>query len=64
MLGYVSNESVRELLESTPILGGPENLLDDMRVLYGTLVKAGYFEDSERVLLDAWCSDIQRLGLE
>lgn len=60
--GYVGHERFVDVLESTPIGGGFENLLDDLRLLYSALIDAGFFTSAEMLVLDAWIADMKALG--
>jgi len=61
--GYVGYERFVEVLEATPIAGGVDALLDDLRVLYAALVDAGFFTCDELPILDAWIADMETLGV-
>ena len=56
--GYAGTEMIRETLEGTRIAGDPEHLLDDLRVLYEALVRAGFLTSEEIPLLEAWSADM------
>lgn len=60
--GYVGYERFVDVLESTPIGGGFENLLDDLKLLYSALIDAGFFTSAEMLVLDAWIADMKALG--
>lgn len=60
--GYVGYERLVETLAATPVLGGAENVLTDLRRLYEALIEAGFLQDGELVVLDAWIADMRSLG--
>ena len=60
--GYVGYERFVEVLEETPVVGGFEALLADLRGLYEALIEAGFFTSDEMPILDAWIADMETLG--
>jgi len=61
--GYLGTERIREVLEGTPISGGPETVAGDLRVLYRALVREGFLAEAELPALDAWLADVTALEL-
>lgn len=59
--GYAGTEKIRETLEGTRIAGDPEHVLDDLRVLYEELVRAGFLTSEEMPVLEAWSADIAEI---
>jgi hypothetical protein len=60
--GYVGYERLVKTLADTPLAGGSANVLADLRVLYGALIAAGFLQEAELIVLDAWIQDITTLG--
>lgn len=56
--GYAGTEKIREILEGTNIAGDSEHLLDDLRVLYESLVRADHLASEEMSVLEAWTRDM------
>lgn len=62
--GYLGNESLRIVLENTPIIGGAKNFLQDLFTVYSGLVEAGYLNVTEMDSLRAWIEDLRSVGWE
>lgn len=59
--GYLGNERIRDVLETTEVRGGCRFVLEDMLTLYSALVDTGFLQSSELSTLEAWISDVQSL---
>lgn len=60
--GYVGYERLVSTLTSTPLLGGAEHVLTDLRTAYEALVDAGFLTSDELPVLAAWITDMRALG--
>ncbi|MGB5975627.1 MAG: STELLO glycosyltransferase family protein [Nodosilinea sp.] len=60
--GYLGNTEIADLLQDLPLQPGIENIINNMRLAYTTLIKASFLEDKELVLLEAWFEDLKSLG--
>jgi hypothetical protein len=60
--GYVGYERLVQVLEDTPVAGGVDSVLSDLRGLYVALIAAGFFTSDEMPILDAWIADMETLG--
>ena len=60
--GYLGNESLRIVLENTPIIGGSKSFIPDLITVYRALVEAGYLKPSELDSLHAWIGDLRSVG--
>jgi len=60
--GYVGYERFVDVLEATPVVGGFDALLADLRGLYEALIDAEFFTSDEMPILDAWIADMEMLG--
>lgn len=60
--GYLHNNCIRHALENTTLLGGVQNLLQDLRRCYEALIKIEIIAPDEIALLDAWTADLESLG--
>lgn len=60
--GYVGYERFVDVLESTPVVGGFDAVLADLRTLYAALIDAGFFTSDEMPILDAWIADMETFG--
>ena len=59
--GYINNHRICELFEACHLEVGCNAIPDNMRRLYGILVKEGLVEEMELALLEAWLSDVADL---
>ncbi|MBF0454257.1 MAG: DUF288 domain-containing protein [Magnetococcales bacterium] len=59
--GYRHNDRIAQSLAQLDLPEGPENQLDNLRVVYDKLVTMGLVGSEEIVLLKAWQHDLRRL---
>lgn len=59
--GYIGYERFIRCLESAPIVGRAESVLEDLRSLYIRLIHEGFFTAAEIPVLDAWIGDVRDL---
>jgi hypothetical protein len=62
MPGYLGNEKIRGALEQTSLEPGSDRVADNCHRCYDAMVKAGFIQASEMLLLEAWLRDLQCLG--
>ncbi len=55
--GYQQNQQIAEILESTTLLSGKENVAENLSRCYRQLVEKNIFPEKELVLVDAWLED-------
>jgi hypothetical protein len=59
--GYLGNERIRAVLETTVLKSGPETASDNCYRCYEALVKAHFVPGEEMSLLESWLGDVERL---
>lgn len=59
--GYLHNKRIKVALEDTVLMGGPQNLLLDLRRCYETLIRIEVVGSAELGLIDAWISDFEAI---
>lgn len=59
--GYINNVAIKDALAALPIKSGAENIADNMRLCYKTIVEMKAIGEEELALLDLWLSDIAPL---
>ena len=59
--GYLNNAAIGEALENLPIKSGVENLGENLRLCYETLVSMKLVVEAELTLVDAWLEDFHQL---
>jgi len=60
--GYLTNEKIRETLESIPLVSGADSVGSNLRKCYETLVEKEIFPATELKLVDAWLKDLKQLS--
>lgn len=60
--GYLENQKLINALDSTKILGGIGNIMNDLRECYKTLISANFLDKTEETVLNSWISDLIKLG--
>ena len=60
--GYLNNNRIQSALEDTTLMGGPQNLLLDLRRCYETLVRIEVVGAAELDLIDIWTADLEAIG--
>jgi hypothetical protein len=60
--GYLNNNRIRTALEDTAVLGGPQNLLLDLRRCYETLIRIEVVGSAELGLIETWTADLEAIG--
>lgn len=63
VVGYLNNRKIMELLLNVPMSSDPGTMLEELVACYEVLIGLGVVGAEERVLLRAWCDDIQRLAV-
>jgi hypothetical protein len=61
--GYLNNHTIGDLLGALALQPGTAHLAGNLRACYRCLVDAGILDERELPLLDAWLTDLGRLGL-
>ncbi len=61
--GYLHNRRIGETLDKLDIQSGTNRIPDNLRISYEALVKIEAIGSKELLLLDAWLSDLQALGV-
>jgi len=56
--GYLSNDSIRRLLEALNLSTKPEDAGENLRLCYEELIKAGFVPAAEMALVEAWLKDV------
>ncbi|MEM6472695.1 MAG: STELLO glycosyltransferase family protein [Planctomycetota bacterium] len=59
--GYLQNDQLASCLEETMLTPGVENVGENLRACYQSLVEAEIFPEKELPLVDAWLSDLAQL---
>lgn len=60
--GYLLNNKIKKLLEDTTLQSGVENIANNLRASYKTLVRENVITNKDELnLLEAWLSDIEKL---
>lgn len=62
--GYLLNDRIRIILESTKLLSGKQNILSNMYTCYAVLVENKIMPSEELTLVKAWVEDIESLSLK
>ena len=62
--GYLGNRKIGALLAELPIIGGVDNIPNDMRSCYKMLADNGFVGGEELPLLDAYLADLVAIGGE
>ena len=62
LVGYRNNLRVVERLAELEIVPGSAHLLTNLRACYSVFIDMGLVDAAERPLLDAWCTDMERLA--
>ena len=57
--GYLNNSHICEALGNLSLPRGTDNINDNLRVCYETLVSIDVVDRQELELLDAWISDVE-----
>jgi hypothetical protein len=57
--GYLNNGRIRTLLEGLHLKKGPEAILDNLATCYECLIQAGFVDERERDLVQAWSRDVR-----
>jgi hypothetical protein len=57
--GYVQNEKIADHLAGITLLGGRENVVNNLRKCYEVLVEKDIFPPQELDLVNAWCGQIE-----
>jgi len=56
--GYLHNGSICKLLSALKLQSGPQNIADNMRLCYESLIEAGFLDLDELNRLEAWIEDV------
>jgi hypothetical protein len=56
--GYLNNRAIGEALDGLELKAGVENIGENLRICYQTLVQRGWVGEPELPLLEAWLSDL------
>jgi hypothetical protein len=59
IIGYTHNKQIVQILESTTLQSGNENIKNNLYTCYQSLVKHGFFPSKELDLLEAWLEDLK-----
>jgi hypothetical protein len=59
--GYSNNRNIMEIFKSLELKDGVENISSNLRICYDALIDMGLVDSKERLLLDAWLSDIKSI---
>jgi hypothetical protein len=59
--GYLHNGKICRALEDLPLVGGVDNMTEDLRRCYGRLTELEVVGPDELTLLDAWVADIDEI---
>lgn len=60
--GYLGNDRIRELLESTQLMPGQDEVGNNLHRCYETLTRAGIVPAAEMPLVEAWLRDIPAIA--
>ena len=60
--GYNNNAQIIKSLKALDLKDGVENISDNMRQCYNTLIELGLVGKDEIILLNAWLQDINLLN--
>ncbi len=60
--GYLHNRAIAKALDKLPLQAGRAHLASNLRRCYEALVELGVVRTDELSLLDAWLSDLDRIG--
>jgi len=61
--GYLNNRRIAEIFEQLPLQPGVENIGDNLRLCYESLVKLELVDRKELALVDAWLEGLEQAGL-
>lgn len=59
--GYLNNAKIANDLDGLSLKGGKDNLLNDLILCYGMLIKNGYVGKEEMELVHAWSDDLNKI---
>lgn len=59
--GYLRNQEFVEILNSTELKKGKENMVENLHKCYQVLITEGFFENKEIFLLEEWIKDFHRI---
>ena len=62
--GYLHNRDIGAMLQSLPLRPGLAHVGDNLRRCYAGLIELGVVGREELPLVDAWLSDLRRLGVD
>jgi hypothetical protein len=62
VIGYQNNKAICDRLQALPLKPGAEHIGANMRACYNEFITMGLVGEDERPLLEAWLSDIAKLG--
>lgn len=58
--GYLNNQKIREVLESTSLQPGVDEVGGNLHRCYAALIKTGFIPEIEMPLVEAWLADISK----
>jgi len=61
--GYLNNELIADQLRGLPLRSGEENVFTNLVLCYEKLISLGSIDAKEEVLIEAWISDLTRIGI-
>ena len=61
--GYLNNRKIAETFDALDLRPGSENLGNNLRLCYESLVRMSLVDARELELLEAWLSDLADLGV-